>query len=133
MARQSEAELNRLLNPHGLEVTKVVPDEFHFYTEYEQIIADNEDVAWSVAYHTLDDARRAGEEALGRIAAFEAVITGLEEDTAFVAAPGVERAHLVLTEHIDPAAFSVEDALFFHARLNQADPLVLYLLGWEEE
>lgn len=40
MARASEAELNRLLRPHGLEVTKVVPDEFHFYADYEQIIAD---------------------------------------------------------------------------------------------
>ena len=27
-ARESEAELNRLLNPHGLQVVKVVPDEF---------------------------------------------------------------------------------------------------------
>lgn len=39
-ARQSETELNRLLAPHGLEVTKVVPDEFHFYEDYEKIIAD---------------------------------------------------------------------------------------------
>lgn len=39
-ARESEAELNRLLNPHGLHVVKVVPDEFHFYPEYELIIAN---------------------------------------------------------------------------------------------
>ena len=39
-ARASEAELNELLRPHGIEVLKVVPDKFTFYAEYEQIISD---------------------------------------------------------------------------------------------
>ncbi len=37
-ARECEVELNRLLRPHGLEVLKVVPDEFRFYREYEDKI-----------------------------------------------------------------------------------------------
>ncbi len=102
-------------------------------TGFEQIIAANEAVAWEVAYFTLDEARREGEQAVGKIAAFEAVITGLEEDVAEIAAPGVEGARLLLTEDIDPLAFSVEDRLMFHARVKEAEPLVLYLLGWEEE
>lgn len=102
-------------------------------TGFEQIIAANEGVAWEVAYFTLDDARRAGEQAVGKIVAFEAEITKLEEDAAEVAAPGVESACLLLTDHIDPAAFSVEDRLLFHARVKEAEPLVLYVLDWADE
>lgn len=39
-ARACEQELNRLLNPHGIEVVKVVPKEFRFYQEYEDKIED---------------------------------------------------------------------------------------------
>lgn len=101
-------------------------------TGFGEIIAANEGVAWEVAYYTLDDARRAGAQAVGRIGSFEAVITKLEEDVAEVTAPGVERARLLLTSHIDPTALSVEDELAFHARVKEVDPLVLYLLGFEE-
>lgn len=102
-------------------------------TGFEQIIAANEGVAWEVSYFTLVDARRALEESVGKIATFEAVITKLEEDAAEIAAPGVESARLLLTGHIDPDAFSVEDELIFHARVKEAEPFVLYLLGWEAE
>ncbi len=101
-------------------------------TGFEQIIADNEGVAWEIAYFTLDDARRAGEQAVGKIVAFDAEITKLEEDVAEVKTPGDESARLLLSAHIDPAAFSVEDQFFFHARVKEAEPFVLYLLGWEE-
>ena len=37
-ARETEVRLNQLLSPHGLEITKVVPDTFSFYDEYEQLI-----------------------------------------------------------------------------------------------
>ncbi|MAE76691.1 MAG: hypothetical protein CMJ85_07485 [Planctomycetes bacterium] len=37
-ARVCEKELNALLNVHGIEVLKVVPDEFRFYKEYEDKI-----------------------------------------------------------------------------------------------
>jgi uncharacterized membrane protein YqiK len=37
-ARETEVRLNELLRPHGLEVTKVVPDTFSFYAEYEELI-----------------------------------------------------------------------------------------------
>jgi hypothetical protein len=33
-------ELNRLLRPNGVEVIALVPGEFRFYREYEQVIAD---------------------------------------------------------------------------------------------
>ena len=49
-------------------------------TGFEQIIADNEGVAWEVAYFTLEDARGAGEQAVGKIVSFEAEITTLEEE-----------------------------------------------------
>ncbi len=39
-ARESQEELNDLLNDHGIEVTQVVPGEYHFYPEYETIIID---------------------------------------------------------------------------------------------
>ena len=42
-ARESERELNRLLRPHGLEVTKVVPDKFKFYEEYETKIREKKE------------------------------------------------------------------------------------------
>jgi len=37
-ARQTETALNKLLQPHGIEVAKVVPDTFTFYEEYESLI-----------------------------------------------------------------------------------------------
>ena len=101
-------------------------------TGFEQIIATNDGVAWDIAYFTLADAHRAGEQAVGRIVSFEAEITKLEEDVAEVTASGVEGARLLLSAHIDPTAFSVEDRLLFHVRVKEADPLVLYLLGWED-
>ncbi len=39
-ARESEAELNRLLNQHGIQVTRVVPHKFRFYEEYETKITE---------------------------------------------------------------------------------------------
>ena len=99
---------------------------------FEQIIAANEGVVWEASYFTLVDARSDPEGAVGRIVSFEAVITKLEEDEADVAAPGVESARLLFTANIDPAAFSVEDELIFHARVKEGHPLVLYLLGFEE-
>ncbi len=39
-AQESVAELNRLLAPHGLEVSSVIPDKFRFYEEYESKIAE---------------------------------------------------------------------------------------------
>lgn len=39
-AQESVAELNRLLGPHGLEVSGVIPDKFRFYEEYESKIAE---------------------------------------------------------------------------------------------
>ncbi|PIE22435.1 MAG: hypothetical protein CSA62_12535 [Planctomycetota bacterium] len=37
-ARETEVRLNKLLEPHGLVVTKVVPDTFSFYEDYEKLI-----------------------------------------------------------------------------------------------
>jgi regulator of protease activity HflC (stomatin/prohibitin superfamily) len=42
-ARESERELNKLLNPHGIRVTKVIPDRFRFYDEYEKAIRDKKE------------------------------------------------------------------------------------------
>jgi len=42
-ARESERELNKLLNPHGIRVTKVIPDRFRFYEEYEKAIRDKKE------------------------------------------------------------------------------------------
>ncbi|MCB9919302.1 MAG: hypothetical protein H6832_12945 [Planctomycetes bacterium] len=42
-ARESEKELNRLLHPHGIDVTKVVPDKFRFYEEYELKIREKKE------------------------------------------------------------------------------------------
>ncbi|MEZ5963870.1 MAG: SPFH domain-containing protein [Planctomycetota bacterium] len=39
-ALESVAEFNRLLNEHGIEVSQVIPDKFHFYSEYEEKIAE---------------------------------------------------------------------------------------------
>src|SRR5690606_2109343 len=39
-ALEAVAEFNRLLNPHGIEVSQVIPDKFHFYAEYEEKIAE---------------------------------------------------------------------------------------------
>ncbi len=39
-AQEAVAEFNRLLNPHGIEVSQVIPDKFHFYAEYEEKIAE---------------------------------------------------------------------------------------------
>lgn len=99
---------------------------------FEQIMAANDGVAWTIAYFTLADARRAGDEALEEIVAFEGVITKLDEDAADVTAPGGERARLLLPERIDPAAFSVDDELVFHARVKEAEPMVLQVVGWED-
>ncbi len=42
-ARESERELNKLLNPHGIRVTKVIPDRFRFYDEYEKAIREKKE------------------------------------------------------------------------------------------
>ncbi|MCA8968636.1 MAG: hypothetical protein KDC95_02590 [Planctomycetes bacterium] len=42
-ARESEKELNRLLHQHGIDVTKVVPDKFRFYEEYELKIREKKE------------------------------------------------------------------------------------------
>jgi hypothetical protein len=42
-ARESIVELNRMLNPHGLEVRQVIPDRFRFYEEYEQKITEKKE------------------------------------------------------------------------------------------
>ncbi|MFQ5506971.1 MAG: SPFH domain-containing protein, partial [Planctomycetota bacterium] len=42
-ARETERELNRLLEPHGIRVTKVVPDKFRFYEEYERKIREKKE------------------------------------------------------------------------------------------
>ncbi len=39
-ARASEAAMNALLRPRGIEVLKVIPDRFRFYDEYERKIAE---------------------------------------------------------------------------------------------
>lgn len=39
-ALEAVAEFNRLLNEHGIEVSQVIPDKFHFYSEYEDKIAE---------------------------------------------------------------------------------------------
>jgi hypothetical protein len=39
-ATEAVAEFNRLLNPHGIEISQVIPDKFHFYAEYEEKIAE---------------------------------------------------------------------------------------------
>ncbi len=39
-AREASDELNRLLNPHGIDVTLVVPGKFWFYEEFETMIND---------------------------------------------------------------------------------------------
>lgn len=37
-SRNAQTEINRLLNPYGIEVIAVIPGEFRFYQEYEQVI-----------------------------------------------------------------------------------------------
>ena len=103
-----------------------------FRTGFEQIIAANEEVSWEIAYFSLGEVRRDGELAQGRIATFEAVITGLEDDVAEVSSEGIDRASILLTEDLDPAVFFVESRLLFHVRIRDTEPLVLYLLDWEE-
>ncbi|MCC6671270.1 MAG: SPFH domain-containing protein [Planctomycetes bacterium] len=39
-AKEAEQELNRLLQPHGIQVLSVVPDKFRFYEEYEKKISE---------------------------------------------------------------------------------------------
>ncbi len=41
-ARESEAELDRLLMPHGIDVVRVVPEAFSFYAEYETLVKDKQ-------------------------------------------------------------------------------------------
>ncbi len=42
-ALESERELNRLLNEHGILVLKVIPDKFRFYDEYERKIREKKE------------------------------------------------------------------------------------------
>ncbi len=42
-AREAEKELNRVLGPHGLRITKVLPDKFRFYEEYEEKIREKKE------------------------------------------------------------------------------------------
>lgn len=58
-ARTAVEELNRLLNPHGIEVREVVPDKFKFYEEYEKIIADQK-----AADQEVESQRKLAEAAL---------------------------------------------------------------------
>lgn len=60
-ARASEKELNRLLHPHGIDVTKVVPDKFRFYEEYETKIREKKE-ANQEAEKQQDLARAATED-----------------------------------------------------------------------
>ncbi|MDP6929014.1 MAG: SPFH domain-containing protein, partial [Planctomycetota bacterium] len=57
--RASVSELNRLLNPHGIEVQQVVPDNFEFYSEFEKLIADTK-----AADEEVDSQKRKADAAL---------------------------------------------------------------------
>ncbi len=57
--RASVTELNRLLNPHGIEVQQVVPDNFEFYSEFEKLIADTK-----AADEEVDSQKRKADAAL---------------------------------------------------------------------
>ena len=59
-ARESEKELNRLLHPHGIDVTKVVPDKFRFYEEYETKIREKKEANQEA--EKQQDLARAAEE-----------------------------------------------------------------------
>lgn len=89
-ARESQDELNALLNNrendlhnHGIEVTQVVPGEYHFYQEYEEIIIDtkaaeqDQRTQESEAEAALEEQKREETKALANKTV---AITGIEGD-----------------------------------------------------
>ncbi len=97
----------------------------------EPIAALIDTVEWRTAFYDLADLAAAAEEAEGQIVSFEATIAALEEDALHVSGSGV-RASILIGPTAAPGPLSVEDVRIFHARVLQARPPVLLLLGLEE-
>ena len=127
-ARESEAELNRLLLPHGIEVTNVVPDEFRFYPEYEQIIAQKKaadqevETQRELAAKALEEQKKLETEARARANVEIATRTG-ELRQAVLAAEADAIATVKDAEAYAITAKRAADARFYEAK-NEAQSVL---------
>lgn len=70
---QAQEELNRLLQPHGIEIQQVVPDVFRFIEEFEQVIAKTQEASEQVeseqrkAETAIEDQKRQEREAEAKV------------------------------------------------------------------
>jgi hypothetical protein len=130
-ARASEAELNELLRPHGIEVLKVVPDEFHFYKEYEQIIADKKAADQEVenqvelAKKALEEQKKMETEANARAAVEIARMKG-ELQKEKLAAEADAAAATKAAEAYAISRKKAADAAYYKARNDAQSILATY-------
>ncbi len=121
-------ELNRLLNPHGIEIQQVVPDIFHFIEDFEKIIADTQAAEQEVesqmrkADAALQDQKRQEREAEALVQREIAAVQGELNKAVLVAEAEAARE----TKAAEAYAYTKQqqaDAAFYQSR-NQAQSLL---------
>ena len=85
MAQATLKDMNDKLMPHGIEIIAVIPGEFHFYHEYEQVISEKKlsdqevEQQQAEARHALEDQERqlieARKKAEARLATLDGEMT----------------------------------------------------------
>lgn len=120
-ARDSEKELNRLLQPHGIDVTKVVPDKFRFYEEYETKIREKKE-ANQEAEKQKDLARAAREDQKRQeVEATKASEVEIEKIKGTLERDRIEAESTAIKIRKSAEAYAIKERIDAEARFYQAE------------